>query len=391
MSEIEFSVMVATPEAASRLRSHLDAFEAQHHVTVSLAPMLWSEGWSSIANMAIYGHGPDVAEIGTTWISSVAAMNALRPFSAQEVHALGGPDAFLASSWRTGIPIGDDQVWAIPWLAHPEMLYYRRDWLERAGIHDAGAAFADPIALEQTLQRLRASGIPHPLGLTTHRLGNIIHEAATWIWNAGGDFLSADGKQVLFDQPAAQRGLRAYFSLRQYVVPTSTPPRTSASQFVQGDAAVAVENPWIALHRSEITFGEYVGVASMPGIPFLGGTSLVIWKHSRRAAAALELVRFLSQRLYQPGNLHADLFPARRASLAALVEQDAFYHAALASLQKGRAFPSVRLWGAIESRLIDALVAIWAEGLSQPDSDIDEIVQGRLEPVARWTRLALGE
>ncbi|HEY4690360.1 MAG TPA: extracellular solute-binding protein [Anaerolineae bacterium] len=389
MIEIEFSVLVANREDADRLRPLLDAFEKQKHVKVKITPILWSEGWSEIANIAIYGHGPDVSEVGTTWISSVAALNALRPFSADEIRSLGGASAFLTASWRTGIRIGGNRVWAIPWLIHSALLYYRKDWLEQAGISDAGAAFADATALEQTLQRLYDNGIPHPLSLTTHRLATAIHEAATWIWNAGGDFLSADGKQVLFNQPEAMRGLHAFFSLRRFIAPPTTPPRTPVDHFLNGDTAVALGSPWIVFHHQELPLAKHIGVAPLPGVAFIGGTSLVIWTHSPETTAALELVRFLNSQPYRPASLHQSLFPAHQEALNAFAAQDTLYRNALAALLKGRSFPAVRLWGSIESRLIDALTTTWAEVLADPASNIDRSLQRHIDPVAQWLNRTL--
>jgi hypothetical protein len=69
-----------------------------------------------LVKVALYGEGPDVSEIGTTWCASLVAMNALRPFTPGEIASLGRPSAFLPSSWQTGILPGDDQICAVPWL-----------------------------------------------------------------------------------------------------------------------------------------------------------------------------------------------------------------------------------------------------------------------------------
>jgi ABC-type glycerol-3-phosphate transport system substrate-binding protein len=102
---------------------------------------------------------------------------------------------------------------------------------------------------------------------------------------------------------------------------------------------IAPDGPWIALHRHEQPNADQIGVVSVPGVPFIGGTSLAIWKHSRQQAAALELVRFLSHEpLEWVGQLHNDLFPTRLQSLRALAEQNALYQHA-GGLQNGRSFP----------------------------------------------------
>ena len=100
MIEIEFSVMEDAAGDANSLLPLLDVFEKQYHIRVKLTGITWYAGWTDIAKFGIFGHGPDVSCIGTSWIGSRASMHALRPFNPQQIHALGGDDAFFESSCR---------------------------------------------------------------------------------------------------------------------------------------------------------------------------------------------------------------------------------------------------------------------------------------------------
>ena len=117
MVEIDFSVMEGIPGDADRLLPLLEAFEKQHHIHVNLTGIGWDRGWTEIAKFGIFGHGPDISSIGTTWIGSLASMQTLRPFSDKEVQALGGADAFFKSSWQTGFAAAD---WQTPAPAQPD-------------------------------------------------------------------------------------------------------------------------------------------------------------------------------------------------------------------------------------------------------------------------------
>jgi ABC-type glycerol-3-phosphate transport system substrate-binding protein len=245
-------------------------------------------------------------------------------------------------------------------------------------------AFANLEALAGTLEQLSENGAHKSLGLSAYRFPPVVHEAASWIWSAGGDFLDVEGKRAIFDQPPAMRGLRQLFSLARFLVPPSSPPRTPVAQILDGDAAVAIDGPYYALCQQRLPPAEQLGIVPVPGVPCLGGTSLIIWKHSRQSRAALELVRFLSQHVPQAIRLSA-----RLQALRALAEQSTLHDVALTSLKRGRTFPAVRLWGAIEERLIDELAAIWLEVLAGPAADIDTILYRRLDPLARRVNLML--
>ena len=124
MVEIEFSVMEGVPGNVNFLLPILQAFEKQYHIHVNLIGILWDIGRAEVAKFGIYGQGPDVSSIGTTWVGSLASMQALRPYTPQDVRALGGADAFFESSWRAGLLPNDPTPWAVPWLADITVIYY---------------------------------------------------------------------------------------------------------------------------------------------------------------------------------------------------------------------------------------------------------------------------
>ena len=178
MVELEFSVLSQNQETPDRLLPLLHAFEVQQHIHVNLLVLPWAKGWTEIAKIGIYGTGPDISEIGSTWVGSLASMQALRAFTSAEILALGGKDAFFEKSWQTGILPGDDSVWAIPWLGDALVVYYWKAALEKAGIVDPQAAFADHAALVKTLGKLQETGYPHPLTLATTNVTRNLHEAS---------------------------------------------------------------------------------------------------------------------------------------------------------------------------------------------------------------------
>src|SRR5688500_3011409 len=98
MQTIELSVM-STGSEPGALQAVLRDFEAQHHARVQLHPLEWETSWTEIMRYALYGHGPAVSEVGSTWVASLARMNVLRAFSPAEVAGLGGSNTFLPAVW----------------------------------------------------------------------------------------------------------------------------------------------------------------------------------------------------------------------------------------------------------------------------------------------------
>ena len=238
MVEIEFSVMQGGPGESNYLLPLLEAFEKQYHIHVNLTGITWTMGWAEIAKFGIYGHGPDISAIGASWIGSLAAMQTLRPFTPQEVSTLGGADTFFESNWRTGLMPNDSTPWAVPWHGDALVIYYWKDALEKIGIPNLDTALSKDTTLVETLEKLQKRGCPYPLAITTTKKPGILQEAAYWIWSAGGDLVSPNGKRVIFNQPAALEGFKNYFSLRRFISPESLSATFATDSFLENSLNV---------------------------------------------------------------------------------------------------------------------------------------------------------
>src|SRR5687768_7182519 len=243
VEEIELSMMsyVAPDQLAGLLRD----FEAQHRVHVRLQRWEWQTSWAEIMKVALYGHGPVVSEIGSTWAASLAVMNVLRPFNGMEVAAMGKAAAFLPAAWQSGLMPGDPNPAAIPWLSETRAIYYRRDLFQQAGLADI-TRFESNAHLEDTLKTLQGHGLS-AWTMPTRATLNTFHNMTSWVWGAGGDFVDAAQRQVTFAEPAARAGIAAYFGLHRFLAPDARrlTVEESEARFLQGQTAMTISGPWL--------------------------------------------------------------------------------------------------------------------------------------------------
>lgn len=393
MTEIEFSVMEHNPGDAAALQPLLTAFERQYRIHVRLTAIPWNLGWPEIMKIGLYGHGPDVSEIGSTWIGSLASMNVLRPFAAQEIRALGGAPAFFETSWKTGALLGDETQWAIPWLGDVRVTYYWCEALEKAGVEAPSVALANPATLAATLEKLVANGYAYPLALTGASAALNLHEACSWVWGAGGDFMSADGKQVVFAGAEAMAGWRDFFGLRRFVSPETLEVPAGSDLFFRNKAVVMFSGPWLGVVglTAHPEWASRVGVTAMPGVPYVGGSCFAIWQHSHYPRECFELIRFLSQQPTRiPASPHAHLLPTRQDVLDSLsAEADPFHQAYLQGLALGRSFPTLRMWGLVEEKLSQDIAGIWRDLFADPALDVETCLNRHLVPLAQRLNVAL--
>ncbi len=166
MVEIDLSIMDRSLHPIPDIQPTLDQFEAETNVHVNLTVLEWDSAWSEVLKTALYRHGPDISEMGSTWVSSLVGMNSLRPFSNEELAGFGGPGNFIPSLWESGKLAGETRLWAFPWLGYTRVIYYRRDLLEKAGI-DEKTAFQTHAQLVKTLIRVQEMGGCTPWGVPT--------------------------------------------------------------------------------------------------------------------------------------------------------------------------------------------------------------------------------
>ncbi|MEW5871514.1 MAG: extracellular solute-binding protein [Chloroflexota bacterium] len=401
---IEFSLIGEPTTSLLRL---LKNFEAQHKVQVRLKLMEWEKAWPELLTFALYGHGPDISHIGSTWAGSLIAMNSLRPFAPREIAALGGAEAFLPQTWQSGVLQGQPEVWSLPWTSFTFLLCYRRDILQKAGI-DEITAFATAEALDKTLAQLQAAGVEQDflscipwVVPVDPAFVDILHHQASWVWGAGGDYISADGRQVMLCQPNTWRGLCSYLSLLRFMRPSfSHLDEAAALQlFARGRAAVTILGSGAVYEFVESRSAvpevlDNLGVMPVPGVPWIGGDNLVIWKHTQgypeRERAAVALASFLasqaSQREYAQDGVV--MLPTRPDSFSALpFWESSLTQAVIRSLQTGRAYRAVAIWGRLESQLSSTLGQISEAILA--GAETDAALQQYLEPLARRLEITL--
>ncbi|HTP07270.1 MAG TPA: extracellular solute-binding protein [Anaerolineae bacterium] len=382
LPEIEFSIQAATAEFIQPL---LTEFEAKYHVHVKLRLLTWDAAWGELVKVALYNDGPDISEVGSTWLGDLMSMSALHAFTTEEIVQLGKASRFLPTAWQ-GCQVSDQpEMWAIPWLVGARLIFFRRDLLLGTGV-DEDTAFATAENFERTLHLLEEHHVPTPWLVPTALTHTTLLNAASWVWAAGGDFISPDYKHVLIARHQSLVGLRNYFALGRYIPPAlrqigALQPDTHFLQ--HADTAVTIGGPWM-FNFFTAEARENMGLALPLGAPMLGGSHLVIWKHSRKQDLALKLIQFLTQTSTQVS--YARRIGLLPAVVDALNEEpfttDRLWRAAVQAIKAGRTVPTTRSWGLMEDRLATEFAAVWLDFFDNPTIDLVTLLKRRLEPLA---------
>ncbi len=323
----------------SVLHPLISEFERTHpDVRVILSIHPWSLAWNRLIDVIkgrYVGPTPDVLQIGTTHVATLAYLGALDKIP--DASVLPQEDAMSAYIWDPGMENSTGQeLYCVPWFIDVRVLYYRKDLFEKAGVPvellQDWKGFSQACATIQ--QFLKKSGpiskVVAPLAIPGQKPGVLMHDLAPWVWGAGGDFCSDDLVRSTFDSPASLRGCQTYFDLihQGYMpIPDSGLPR---GNFFTGHYAMQLTGSWPAesylnpanpICTPEVV--ENFGVTLFPAGPqgrftFLGGSNLAVSAMSPQRDLSWEFVRFMSEPERQ--RRHAQGIGALTARLASLEE-----------------------------------------------------------------------
>jgi multiple sugar transport system substrate-binding protein len=400
MIEIELSYTWGSDEPV--FAALVEEFNQQNRIKVHLRRLDWSTAWVDLFTMVSQGQGSDVSSIGSTWVSTLAKLDALRPFKPDEVAQMGGASAFIAPAWQSTKLPGDERTWSIPWIGWMYLIFYRKDLLKNVGI-DPSNAFNSTQSIQDTLAALQASSLEIPWlnADIQHPHIDFLHMAASWVWAAGGEFINATGNKVLFDLPPAILGLTNWLNTYRCVPEKYQYLSVAECRDLvrEGRAAASLVDINTAHTILDVKVSkvkeENIGFANLTNIPWMGGCSFVIWEHTQihpeRERAAVELVKFLTTKA---ANLRwmqeGDLLPLRMDAIQeSYPSGNPLHETIMSAARHGRSYYNVSHWRRVEAQLSLELGASVKEIRENPSADSATVLRTRLEPLARRLNIVL--
>ncbi|HEX2911527.1 MAG TPA: sugar ABC transporter substrate-binding protein [Chloroflexia bacterium] len=405
---LEFWTMPNTGQAAKDLQATLADFYKQNpNIKVNVTEVSWGDAFGKIQTALQSGVGPDITQLGTTWVATFGSTGGLRPFSDAEVQAVGGEKAFSPAAWNTTHLAGTKDIVAMPWFVETRALLYRKDVLAKAGL-DGATAFKDWDTFAASLKKMKDSEgdlVKAPFAITGKNDNNVTHNLMPWVWAAGGNILNEDNTKAAINSDTALRGVQTYVSFftsdLTYKPAIEKNVNDLEALFRAGDIGSMISGPWMIVRskrsKTEDANGyagtitaQNLGTAMLPagpnGVhPFVGGSDLAILKSSKHPEAAVKLVQYLASKKgqldYQKlvGNL-----PANVEAQSDPLYADPLYKAYLDSLKTGYSYPVVPAWGAIEQDLKKTFSTMWDDVVAGKGNDA---IKKRLDEAANQLNL----
>lgn len=292
---ITFASWVCGEEGMQRLYRK---FRAKHpNITVEFQNVPAEQSEQKLTTQIAGGNPPDAAYIDAGAVSTFASRKALVNLDSYLkrgtiVDPQDYVDAFRSFATYEG------SMYGLPFDGESTGLFYRTDLFEAAGITKPPTTWEEFRSAAQALTKPAEKKYGFQI---------FAPEAAyywyPWLWQAGGQLLSKDGKQATFDSAAAKKAAEFYVGLKDY----STPDYLNSNSydgrvaFANGQVAMYVAGAWFAGVLDD-EFPKLSGKWAAAPLPegtagcgtTIAGDALVIFADSKKADAAWKWIEFLS-------------------------------------------------------------------------------------------------
>lgn len=408
-------IMPNSQEPGNDLKAILKPFEEAHpDIEVEVTTLDWGSAWQKITTAATSSDVPDICQLGTTWVGSIASMGAMLNLR-EMIEIEGGESLFVPAAWATAGIIGSQEIVAIPWMVDTRAMFYRTDIFKMLGLTKDDLKNWE--SFEATLAKIKAANLTinnkkiDPLGITGKNDWNVIHNIAPWLWSAGGGFIDDTYKKSDLDSDRSLTGLTFYVDLvkKGYVPLKCLEQNTSqiSSAFNNGFYAIYFDGPYALKNlttpperggSSDSPVAKNFATAPYPAgdmgrSTFCGGSNLSIFKASKKKEAAWKVVKFLTtdkQAQIAYARLTGFLPAKTEAFDDPYFSSDPFRKVFSDSVDFARAYPCVPGWGPIETVVLTRRFGLlWDKVVKDPAAMTKEVLKKELATAANEMNVVL--
>ncbi|MDZ4805881.1 MAG: extracellular solute-binding protein [Candidatus Eisenbacteria bacterium] len=274
----------------------LTRFEAENPgIKVQMKQLTWQNGREEILAAVAANTAPDLCELGSTWFGRFAADGALADISAET-------DSLRARLRQWEAAMHNGRVYGVPWVLGTRAVFYNKRLFREAGLNpDLSPPDTWPRLMEAASKIHKPDAGTYGFGRNSGERYVLFKKFMPLAWSNGGDVLSADGLQSVFNSTENLEALKFWLSLKSVSLTERQDQIDQA--FKQERIGIIQSGAWLfKTLPTDAPKLEY-GVCRMPrpdgnnrvNRSFGGGEILVIFKNSPRREAALKLAAFLAR------------------------------------------------------------------------------------------------
>jgi N,N'-diacetylchitobiose transport system substrate-binding protein len=276
------------------------AFAEATGATLDVQVQPWDGAHDKFVTAMAGGTGPDVAEVGTTWVPEFADAGGLADLT-EDIEAAGLADGLVEGLVEAGTL--DGAMYGMPWYAGVRSILGNREMLEEAGVAEQPQSWDDLLTMITTLKEHNPDWIPFPVA------GASIFSAMPFVWGAGGEIAEEQGGawQATINSPEAVEGLSWYTDLALEHGASTAAANTwvetdSLAAFLQGTVPMFITGSWVpaTIRADDPEMAEKLVAFTIPAKDsavapsFLGGSLMCRFAESQEPDLAFELIKLVT-------------------------------------------------------------------------------------------------
>ncbi|GAF13976.1 sugar ABC transporter, periplasmic sugar-binding protein [Bacillus sp. JCM 19046] len=275
------------------LEDFVSEFEDETGMTVNVQTIPWSNAHDRLLTAVASGNGPDVLQIGTTWVAEFAEAGTFLDLSDHLADYENlSQDRFFESAIDT--TNFEDQVIGVPWYVDTRLLYYRTDLLAEVGYPDGPTTWDDMIDASRQLAD-RGDG-QYAIDLPTEDPQFPFILAWQQGWNYDVDLGSAN-----FDDPAFEEAIRLHHLYYNEELSQMGEGKEFFQAFEEGSKPMFISGPWDIRTLNERVpelegqWDVHVMPEAVTNDSMIGGAHLSIFHNSTKVDQSLEFLNWMAE------------------------------------------------------------------------------------------------
>lgn len=298
---LTFWLMEGTNASADTYIEELkEAFTEATGATLDVQVQPWDGAHDKFVTAMAGGTGPDVAEVGTTWVPEFADAGGIDDLT-EDIEAAGLVDGLVEGLVEAGTL--DGAMYGMPWYAGVRSILANRDMLEEAGVNSQPQNWDELLTMITALEEHNPDWISFPV------LGVSIFPAVSFIWGAGGLIAEEQGGawKATINAPEAVEGLTWYTDLalkhNSSTAAATTWMETDAlAAFLQEKVPMFISGSWTpaTIRQDNPELGEKLVAFTLPSKDsavapsFLGGSLMCRFTETQEPELAFELIKLIT-------------------------------------------------------------------------------------------------
>ena len=244
------------------------AFQEKYpHITVESVPYPFNQAKDQLIVTATGGNPPDISMSHPTWVAPLVEAGVLAPLD----DLLLNQDDYFPGTFEG--KYYDGKLMAATWAPSPIIIYYNKNLLEQAGYDGPPETWDELLQASRDIAALGTDAdgnTIYGMGISSQKLTGAGYFFLPYMWNAGGEYVDADGN-IVIDSPENVQAFSDVKSLfDEGVSPSGLEIRELRDLFAQGlsgfhwDGEFGVGIFAAASPKGE-DFAEDYGIMLIPG------------------------------------------------------------------------------------------------------------------------------